>query len=230
LLPTPLTTSGRFFYYGETNSNDFSSYVIVSDGAITDPNPEPATVTIFGTPGNDTFRIGVGLNKHLAFIDTTVYGGLGHDAIYGAFGDDTLVGGGGKDTISGGAGNDWIFGRGSNDVLKGGSGKDAFVFDTKPNRYNLDRIVDFTTKDDTVYLENAIFTKAGKGSLDSPIKLKQAAFWTGAAAHDSSDRVIYDKSTGALYYDRDGTGAAEQVQFAKLSAGLKMTYHDFFVI
>jgi hypothetical protein len=33
-----------------------------------------------------------------------------------------------------------------------------------------------------------------------------------------------------LSYDRDGTGAAAQVQFATLKKGLALTHLDFFVI
>ena len=42
--------------------------------------------------------------------------------------------------------------------------------------------------------------------------------------------IIYNKKTGALFYDQDGTGAHEAIQIATLSKNLKMTYHDFFVI
>jgi len=55
-------------------------------------------------------------------------------------------------------------------------------------------------------------------------------FWTGKAAHDASDRIIYDKNAGALYYDMDGTGRAAQVKIATLKKGLSLTEEDFFVI
>jgi Ca2+-binding RTX toxin-like protein len=52
----------------------------------------------------------------------------------------------------------------------------------------------------------------------------------GSKAGDASDRVIYDKSTGALWYDADGSGGAAQMQIAKLAKGLAITAADFFVI
>ena len=42
-------------------------------------------------------------------------------------------------------------------------------------------------------------------------------------AHDSSDRIIYQQTTGALFYDPDGDGAVAAVKFAQLVAGLAMT-------
>jgi hypothetical protein len=33
-----------------------------------------------------------------------------------------------------------------------------------------------------------------------------------------------------LYFDADGSGAGEQIQFAQLDADLALTYKDFYVI
>jgi Ca2+-binding RTX toxin-like protein len=55
----------------------------------------------------------------------------------------------------------------------------------------------------------------------------------GTKAHDADDRIIYNKATGALYYDDDGTGAHVQVQFATLGATIHPTnlaYNDFVLI
>jgi len=60
--------------------------------------------------------------------------------------------------------------------------------------------------------------------------LPSEQFTIGSAATDASDRLIYNKTTGALLFDSDGTGATEQEQFATLSTGLAMTNADIFVI
>ena len=71
-----------------------------------------------------------------------------------------------------------------------------------------------------------MFTKIGKGTEAQPGKLTKAMFWTGKAAHDASDRIVYDKASGALYYDADGTGRAAQVKIATLKKGLALTEKD----
>jgi Ca2+-binding RTX toxin-like protein len=106
------------------------------------------------------------------------------------------------------------------------TGKDAFVFNTKANgTTNVDSIRDFSARDDTVWLDNSVFAAVGSNGA-----LKLAAFWRGSEAHDTSDRVIYDRSTGTLYYDPDGTGATEQVAFAKLTTKPALAFGDFLVV
>jgi len=136
------------------------------------------------------------------------------DQMTGRSGADFLEGFGGNDVLRGGAGADRLRGGAGSDTLYGNSGRDAFVFDVRPDGASLDTVRDFRVVDDTLHLNNAAFTKVGANG-----RLAGSAFWTGAAAHDPSDRVIYHKASGALFYDPDGTGPAPQVQFAQLTAG-----------
>ena len=46
-------------------------------------------------------------------------------------------------------------------------------------------------------------------------------------ARDASDRLVYDKSTGALYDGPDGTGYNAAMQFATLGKGLNVNHKDF---
>ena len=138
------------------------------------------------------------------------------DGIYGLGGNDTIYGNGGGDVLAGAAGNDRIY---------GGSGADTFFFDAKLNaKTNVDRIMDFTSGEDKFGLSRYIFSKLKVARM-----LKEDAFHVGKKAHDASDRVIYDKGTGALYYDPDGTGAAKQIKFAVLANKALLTYADFTV-
>ena len=50
------------------------------------------------------------------------------------------------------------------------------------------------------------------------------------AAADADDRIIYDPTTGALYYDPDGNGGGAAVQFATLAPGLALENDNFFGI
>ncbi len=150
-----------------------------------------------GTPGKDVLRGDDGIN-----------------GFYGMGGNDTIYGYGDYDAISGGAGNDKIY---------GGRGNDNFIFDAKLNaKTNVDRIMDFSVaEDDTISLSRKIFKKIGK-----PGELKEAAFYAGKKAHDKDDRIIYDKKTGSLYYDKDGIGGAAQIKFATLANKVKIAYDD----
>ena len=126
--------------------------------------------------------------------------------------------------MNGGAGNDTLAGHAGNDTLTGGTGKDAFVFDTTPSSSNMDKIVDFNVYDDGIILSKATFTGVPQGHLSS------SAFWIGSGAHDATDRIVYNSTTGDLWYDQDGTGSAAAVRLATMSSNLKMTAADFVVI
>jgi serralysin len=146
--------------------------------------------------------------------------------LYGSDFADSLRGNASANTITGADGNDTIFGRDGNDSLIGGADNDRFVFNTALNAAtNVDRIASFSVADDIIALENAIF-----GALTSTGTLGAAAYFTGAAAHDASDRIVYNSGTGDVFYDSDGTGAAAAIKFAILGAGLAVTNADFVVI
>ncbi len=135
-----------------------------------------------------------------------------------------LTGNGFGQTIIGNEGSNIINGKAGNDTMSGHGGADTFVFDTALNATtNNDVITDFAPGTDFIQLENAIFDVLPGGTLTN------AAFFKGTAAHDASDRVIYDPASGALYYDKDGLGGVAQVQFATLATGLALTHNDIVV-
>lgn len=173
---------------------------------------------IAGTENSDRILGGVG-NDSIS--------GLGqNDLLAGESGNDRLSGGTGDDSLIGGTGNDRLFGGDGNDILRGGTGADAFIFHTGPDdSAGIDIIRDFSVVDDAIWLNNNVFTALGPDG-----RLKSWVFWTGGEAHDATDRIIYDSSQGILYYDSDGTGAAEQVAVAKLTTGLNLSYADFQVV
>jgi Ca2+-binding RTX toxin-like protein len=138
---------------------------------------------------------------------------------------DTLKGDDAANRTSAGSGNDIIYGLLGNDLLVGGLGADTFVFDTRLGSDNIDTIDDFVASDDTIWLDRTIFTRLGGAG-----GLAAQSFYAGAAVHDASDRIIYDKLTGKLYYDADGTGGGAAVQFALLDKNLTLTASDFDII
>ncbi|MCP9233430.1 calcium-binding protein, partial [Mesorhizobium sp. LMG 17147] len=127
-------------------------------------------------------------------------------------------------TIQGNAGANVINGGAGADILTGNGGNDAFVFNSALGAGNIDRITDFNKLQDKIQLDDAVFAGLKLGGLSSD------AFFAGTAAHDSSDHIIYNSSTGALSFDSDGIGGAAQIQFATLSPGLSLAAGSFLVI
>ena len=71
---------------------------------------------------------------------------------------------------------------------------------------------------------------SSRGGLAVNNSVAGSHFVIGAAALDAGDRIIYDSGTGAVYDDSDGTSAAAQIQFARLSPELALTNFDFLVV
>jgi Ca2+-binding RTX toxin-like protein len=133
--------------------------------------------------------------------------------------------------IWGRGGDDVLYGKAGKDMLVGFEGKDTFVFDTKPKKASMDTISDFSVEQDSIWLDNKVFTKLGKkGSEAAPALLSKSFFTKGSKAKDKNDYIIYDNKKGVLYYDADGSGKGKAVEIATLSKKLAMTYKDFFVI
>jgi Ca2+-binding RTX toxin-like protein len=190
-----------------------------------------AANVLAGGLGNDVYYLGAGdsavedegggIDSVYTYADYTLAANIEHlylnvataatltgnalaNSLRGNAGDDTLIGLSGNDTLNGGLGND---------TLTGGDGKDIIRFDSLLNALtNVDTITDYNVADDTIHLENAIFT-----ALTTTGMLAAESFRRGAVAVDADDYVIYDDVTGALYYDADGNGVAAAVQFAALS-------------
>ena len=152
-------------------------------------------------------------------------GNAGSDTLRGLDGNDSLSGGLGADVLDGGQGNDTLAGGLGNDTVTGGNGNDIFRFATALDaNSNLDSVIDFNVVDDSFQLENGIFT-----SLTQTGTLTVGLFVIGTAALDANDKLIYDNTTGALFYDLDGSGSGGAIQFAVLSTNLALTNLDFVV-
>jgi serralysin len=165
---------------------------------------------IYGNGGNDTMMSGYGGS-------TVLYGGDGADDISSAAGDDYLDGGSGGDRLRGGLGNDTLAGDDGNSL----EGNDTFVFDVAPGADDADVITVFETygENDTIELHASVMAALGAGGQFSA---GDARFWAAAGAssgHDANDRVVFDTTTGRLYYDADGTGSGAAQLIATISAG-----------
>jgi serralysin len=132
--------------------------------------------------------------------------------------DNEILDNGGNSVIDGGAGND---------ILTGYSGSDAFVFSTALGAGNVDQLPDFRPADDRIWLDDAIFQGLALGTLSNS-QFQRGT--TNFQAQDADDRILYDASTGNLYYDPDGNGAAAPILFAVVHEGLDITASDFQII
>ncbi len=160
-----------------------------------------------GEAGNDTLNGGNG--------DDTLIGGEGNDSLFGDSGSDSLTGGSGADTLighsgadtlNGGAGKDTLIGGAGTDTLIGGAESDLFYYPTLDS--TSDVIRDFESTD---FL---IASAAGFGSGLQTGFLKASQFTVGSSAGDSSDRFIYNRTSGELFFDPDGTGSTNQSRIA----------------
>lgn len=211
------TTAGStlMLYAGDTGIERF----VIGTGT-------SATATTTGT-------VALNINASALVGGTSLVGNAGANVLTGGSGDDVILGSLGNDVLAGGGGADQLRGGNGNDTLTGGAGADAFIFDLTPNaRTNLDTVTDFLSGTDELQFSKAIF----KGLSVAPLgDLGVDAFWSGAgvtAAHDASDRFIYNTTSGALYYDADGSGSGAAVQVALLGTAAHpgLLYSDLQVI
>jgi len=148
---------------------------------------------------------------------TTLQGTAGEISNAGDFAGDELFGEGGKDHLHGDYGLD---------TMTGGGGKDHFVFETVALGSAYDIITDFSHADDTIDLDNGVLAGLGANGW-----LVAAKFYKGGAAHDTSDRIIYNPNNGVVWFDQDGKGGNHVAfKLCVLDQGLNVTAADFLVI
>ena len=215
--------------------------------------------TVFGESGNDIVTGGDGNDGLFGDLGNDILkggadndflgGGAGADILKGGTGDDILAGegtadqmkgqagndilggGGGKDRLEGNAGDDILNGEKGNDILIGGDGVDWFWFEETLGAKNVDVIEDFTgagsASEDSIRLDADLFTQLPVGALEAGNFLSGSAI----AAAEADDFILYDSATGALYYDADGNGPGEAIQFATLTGSPDALDHtDFEVV
>ena len=125
------------------------------------------------------------------------------------------LGNGGNDWIDGGTGADSMSGGAGNDYLDGGAGTDTFLFSTALGAGNVDIISGFVSGEDKLLLTNGNGDPFGALS-DGPLDAVAFDIVGDTTAASNVTRIIYDPATGALYYDADGSGGNDAVQFATL--------------
>lgn len=175
--------------------------------------------------GNDTVQSSGSFSlTKLANVENIELTGSADTSATGNGADNLLTGNDGDNALSGRAGNDTLIGGEGADTLTGGIGDDIFVFDTLASGGS-DIVTDFTGGEDNLAFDDAVFT-ALNGLSDLSTHLV-----AGTAAADADDFLIFDGSTGALYYDADGNGATESaIHIATLTGVSTLSDTDLSII
>ncbi|HVY85824.1 MAG TPA: calcium-binding protein, partial [Caulobacterales bacterium] len=196
---------------------------------------------MYGGAGNDTYVVddagdvtseygGGGIDTVLSSVTRSLGAGLenltltGSAAIsgYGNTLDNVLTGNSGANLLYAVDGADTLAGGAGNDTLFGGAGADDFVF-SDFGAANADLVRDFVSGEDHISLDHTVFSALSAGPLSAD------QFVVGAAAADANDHLIFNSATGALYYDADGAGGADQVLVATLQHGATLTADDILI-
>ncbi|PSJ56164.1 beta strand repeat-containing protein [Kumtagia ephedrae] len=214
---------------------------ILHDGG-TGPLPDDGLPdTLIGHGGNDRYVVydaaalivelaGEGTDRLAAGVDFVLAEGVDVEHLHTTSSIATyainLTGNSLRNWVRGNDGANVLDGGDGIDTLYGMGGADAFRFSTALGSNNVDRIADFSVADDSIHLDDAIFAALGLGTLaDSAFKD------IAVAARDADDRILYNSTTGSLFYDADGSGSAfTAVKFASVSPGLALSAADFMVI
>ncbi len=209
--------SGKDTIDGGKGDDVLFSYYYYSDVS----NTEGITSTFDATTNSGSITLG---NNRVSYKNIE---GLN---IIGTFRPDNIVGSNGNDTLSGGYGyknSSFYHELSDNDTLYGGDGIDTFFFHSinNNNEEGIDRVYDFNATNELIQVPTSFGGGLSIGSL------KTSQFTLGTSATTSNQRFIYDFTTGALYFDSDGSAGVEtQVQFAQLSPGLTLTENNFVVV
>jgi Ca2+-binding RTX toxin-like protein len=224
------SVSGQLLPAVTVSPGSGGSVNLVTSGLISSGN-YAFTVTATGSDGQsrtEIYTLSVGTTAgdgSGAFTITNVAPGdpnTGTDISFGLNGGDTILGGSGDDALVGGQNTDIINGQLGNDQLIGGPQNDIFIFDTTLNAStNVDKILDFDAGgaggngNDKIDLDDAIF--AGIANSGASLAATDFAANAGGNATNGTQNILYDTTTGNLYYDPDGNGAAAKILFATLT-------------
>lgn len=185
---------------------------------------------ISGNDRNNELRGGRG--------DDDLNGKTGSDLLEGGQGDDFLDGGDGGDRLLGDAGDDRLIGGRGNDTLSGGEGGDRFEFSGNSPfsaaTFGVDTITDFKWfEGDQIVLSKSVFTALTSSTGDGFSKANEFAIvGSDRAAGRSRAFIVYNQSTGALFYNQNGSanGLGSGGKLASFTAAPSVEGVDFAIV
>ena len=208
------TTSGALLYDADGNGTgqalQFASVAVgapisaavfqLTGGSTPPPPPTPGVIN--GTAGADN-----------------LLGGAGNETLNGLAGNDTINGGGGNDSLNGGSGSD---------ILTGGIGADTFVLADAPGAANIDRITDFA-RGDRVSISSSAYAGLTPGAVSAAQFIEVRSTRAPVVAATAATRLIFDRDTGNLFHDPDGTGTQSMQQILSITNVYRFVSTDFTV-
>ena len=180
---TIVGSTGADIFHGSAGND---SYTFNNAGDTIADGPDDGVDTVWAT-------IGVDMRAHDQIENIRLKDEAGNATVFGNDADNLITGNASDNVIVPGLGVDSMYGDG---------GADTFVFGEADGTAK-QGIWDFSD-DDRVALESRFFVGLDK---DGDGKLDDSAFAYGKVATTSGPQVLYDKNSGNLYYDSDGTGS-----------------------
>jgi Ca2+-binding RTX toxin-like protein len=178
---------------------------------------------------NSVTHTGAALGDSFFSIESLSGSNTGNDTLAGNSIANKIYGNGGNDILFGRDGDDLLRGGLGNDTLTGGVGADKFQFDTALNAITNKDTITSLSSIDKIILDNDIFTALGASFTSDEFRSINTS--TSFSSVDVTDNIIYLKSTGQLFYDRDGSGTTyAAIQFADLADNTTLSFSQFLMI
>ena len=204
----------------DTITAGFGSDTIFSNGGDDWIDAGRGHNTVFSGEGDDSVLTGTG-NDYVDLGSGDDYAELssGRNVAFGGDGNDSIFGGSSYDTFDGGDGDDYLDGRGGRDFLTGGSGSDIFVISPRYRRGT--NITDFESGVDFLQIDADVLVERYRFDLQTYVDASGGLITGFEFGVDSADlksiaeetRFFVD-DTGALYFDRDGSGSSRAIKLA----------------
>ena len=209
------TTSGALLYDADGNGTGLAlQFASVAVGA-----PISAAV----------FRLTGGATPPPPPNPGVINGTVGADNLVGGAGNETLNGLAGNDTLNGAAGNDTLNGGSGSDLLTGGIGTDSFLLADAPGATNIDRITDFALGD-RLLISGSAYTGLTLGAVTATQFIEVRSTRDPVVSATAATRLIFDRDTGNLFHDPDGTGTQSIQQILSSTNGYRFAIADFTVV
>lgn len=135
------------------------------------------------------------------------------------------MGGAGNDSLVGSDGDDLLYGEEGADTLIGGNGVDYFIV-SSPSHSGVDLFSDFKSGEDKI-----AFIKSNFTGLPSSLNSSDLLVGPGKKAPDNGQHLVYDTTTGELYYDSDGLANTQSIKIAVIGNSVhpSLSIVDFYL-